>query len=198
MQHPAVATPRETTVLYQRLLASCATHQPPQNAALEQTLAQITAAWISGHTALPATMGLSEHDYLTLLQRHFPTFTPPTTIPQQPLEATRLEELEELTVLLQEGRSGNHPSEIILARIIAAASLGVQHLWQDLGLEDRTQLTALLHHNFAPLAKRNDRNMKWKRFFYKQLCDNAGVYSCRVPSCELCSDTHLCFAGDPR
>jgi nitrogen fixation protein NifQ len=46
------------------------------------------------------------------------------------------------------------------------------------------------------LKARNDRDMKWKRFFYKQLCNQEGVYTCRSPSCEVCADYVRCFGPE--
>ena len=59
------------------------------------------------------------------------------------------------------------------------------HLWQDLGLPARGELTALMRRNFPTLAARNVKDMKWKRFLYKQLCEAEGIYTCRAPSCQV-------------
>jgi nitrogen fixation protein NifQ len=53
-----------------------------------------------------------------------------------------------------------------------------------------------MERNFPSLAARNDKNMKWKKFFYKQLCDAEGIYVCRSPSCEVCVDYAQCFAPE--
>jgi nitrogen fixation protein NifQ len=68
--------------------------------------------------------------------------------------------------------------------IIVASCLGNDHLWQDLGLWSRAQLSAMLHHNFPTLAVKNDKDMKWKKFLYKLLCEAEGIYICRAPSCD--------------
>lgn len=36
--------------------------------------------------------------------------------------------------------------------------------------------------------------MKWKKFFYRQLCEQAEVLICKSPNCAVCSDYSLCFA----
>ena len=43
---------------------------------------------------------------------------------------------------------------------------------------------------------RNDRDMKWKKFLYKQLCDRAEINACRAPSCSVCSDYARCFGPE--
>jgi len=74
--------------------------------------------------------------------------------------------------------------------------MATAHLWHDLGLWSREDLTALMRRNFPPLAGRNLKDMKWKRFLYKQLCDAEGIVSCRAPSCEICTDYHVCFESE--
>jgi nitrogen fixation protein NifQ len=74
--------------------------------------------------------------------------------------------------------------------------MAADHLWQDLGLPTRSELTALMRRNFPALAARNVMDMKWKRFLYKQLCEAEGVYACRAPSCQMCTDYDACFAPE--
>ncbi|GBE11207.1 nifQ [bacterium BMS3Abin12] len=50
--------------------------------------------------------------------------------------------------------------------------------------------------NFPELAARNDRNMKWKKFLYKQLCEREGIHACRAPSCQVCIDYAQCFGPE--
>ena len=70
------------------------------------------------------------------------------------------------------------------------------HLWQDLGLWSRKDLGTLMQLNFPQLAARNDKDMKWKKFLYKQLCIAEGIYTCRAPSCEVCADYQHCFGPE--
>jgi nitrogen fixation protein NifQ len=49
---------------------------------------------------------------------------------------------------------------------------------------------------FPALAARNDRDMKWKKFLYKQLCEREEIFICRSPSCAVCSDQRLCFGPE--
>ena len=74
-----------------------------------------------------------------------------------------------------------------LAAMIARRAMEPNHLWEDLGLRERSELTRLLSRHFAPIAARNTQNMRWKRFFYRALCEfgrlrdvyDTGLY--RVP-----------------
>jgi nitrogen fixation protein NifQ len=83
-----------------------------------------------------------------------------------------------------------------MAEIVSAGCMGDDHLWQDLGLWQRPDLSRLMLNNFKPLAERNDKDMKWKKFLYKQLCDAEGIYVCRAPSCEVCTDYDNCFGPE--
>jgi nitrogen fixation protein NifQ len=38
--------------------------------------------------------------------------------------------------------------------------------------------------------------MKWKKFFYKQLCEREGVNACKAPSCAACDDYSKCFGSE--
>ncbi|MBK1698987.1 nitrogen fixation protein NifQ [Rhodovibrio salinarum] len=79
-----------------------------------------------------------------------------------------------------------------LARIIARRSLGTRHLWEDLGLTRRAEIGDLMRRHFAPLAARNP-GMRWKKFFYRTLCEQEGVLLCKAPNCQDCADYRLCF-----
>ncbi len=38
--------------------------------------------------------------------------------------------------------------------------------------------------------------MKWKKFFYRQYCEQAEVLICASPSCARCSDYPACFGPE--
>jgi len=106
----------------------------------------------------------------------------------------RSDELDDVRILLIDHRQHRSPSEYWIATIIATGCMAPDHLWSDLGLFSRQFLTQMMELNFPTLAARNDKNMKWKKFLYKQLCAQEGIYICRAPSCEECADYAVCFA----
>ena len=114
---------------------------------------------------------------------------------QQLLELRR-DEWQEIRDLLLNSRRGEDTAEIWLTNIIAAGCLGGNHLWRDLGLPSRAALRDMLLHNFPVIALRNDRDMRWKKFFYKQLCEQQGGYVCRSPSCDQCPTYQDCFGDE--
>ncbi len=80
-----------------------------------------------------------------------------------------------------------------LAAIVARRAMEENHLWEDLGLPDRTSLRRLMERHFASLAERNTGNMRWKRFFYRMLCEEEGLSHCTSPTCGSCPDVDRCF-----
>lgn len=113
--------------------------------------------------------------------------------------ATRGDEIDDLVALLVEHGNPTAGSATALqhmARSVAVACLGDDHLWQDLQLAARSELSALMTHWFPRLAAKNDRDMKWKKFLYKQLCEREELFICKAPSCGQCSDHGLCFGPE--
>jgi nitrogen fixation protein NifQ len=83
-----------------------------------------------------------------------------------------------------------------VAETVALACLGDNHLWQDLQLPSRAELSALMRHWFPALVARNRADMKWKKFIYKQLCEREELLICKAPSCAVCCDRGLCFGPE--
>jgi nitrogen fixation protein NifQ len=83
-----------------------------------------------------------------------------------------------------------------LAAMIARRAMEANHLWEDLGLRNRAELSRLLSRHFAPIAARNIKNMRWKRFFYRVLCESDGFVMCSTPVCTDCRDFDLCFGEE--
>jgi nitrogen fixation protein NifQ len=106
------------------------------------------------------------------------------------------DEFPELLELLLENRSEPSEPAAWLAYATASAAMGEHHLWQDMGLPSRQHLSDFLHARFSALAARNTGDMKWKKFFYRQLCERAGVPICKSPHCAGCSDYAVCFGSE--
>ncbi len=112
---------------------------------------------------------------------------------------SREDEVEDLMALLMEHSdpsAGPEAERHHIARLIACASLGDAHLWQDMGLPSRDALSLLIQRWFPALAARNVDNMKWKKFFYRQLCVKEEILICKSPSCAACGDQALCFGPE--
>ncbi|WP_157271479.1 nitrogen fixation protein NifQ [Azohydromonas aeria] len=113
--------------------------------------------------------------------------------------AARDDEVQDVRQLLLDHAdpAAGTPAEIeSLAETVAVACLGDNHLWQDLQLASRAELSALMRHWFPALVARNAGDMKWKKFLYKQLCEREEIFICKAPSCSVCTDHALCFGPE--
>ncbi|WP_245271918.1 nitrogen fixation protein NifQ [Mesorhizobium sp. LNJC391B00] len=146
-------------------------------------------------TATEAT-GLSRAELRDVLVRCFPAF---------PINAFALEEgsepepdLEEelLRGLLLAHARPDDKASARFAKIIARRAMRNDHLWQDLGLFSRSDLGCLLASHFPTLAAGNTQNMKWKKYFYRKLCEAEGFSLCSSPSCRDCNDFESCFGPE--
>ncbi|MGZ5051857.1 MAG: nitrogen fixation protein NifQ [Methylobacter sp.] len=160
-------------------------------------LAQIIASWQAGEGVLPDALGLAETQFLALAKAIFPGYLLDSNAASgMKLDFSRMLEKQDLEQLLRRHAAVQGDEAEWLIGIIVAACLGSDHLWQDLGLWCRGDLSAMLRHNFPELAASNSKDMKWKKFLYKQLCEAEGLYVCRAPSCEVCQDYHKCFGPE--
>lgn len=146
--------------------------------------------------------GLAARDLQALHVRYFPgvrgglarCFEPPAGGDGCP--ALRADEFDDLVALLLEHRASDAEETRWLAHAVATACLGDNHLWQDMGLSGREAISLLLRSHFTALHEKNTGNMKWKKFFYKQLCARAEVNLCKAPSCRVCDDYPKCFGPE--
>jgi nitrogen fixation protein NifQ len=178
-------------VLYGRLMVGAA------GLPNDELFARMLTSQAAGNGVLPPGLGLYPENYAKLLARHFPMVEiagelPP---PRRP-EERRLTERQDLIDLLLDHRAVVDPSEVWMAEIVAAACMGGDHLWQDLGLWSRADLSRLMLENFPHLAAKNHKDMKWKKFLYRQICEREGVYLCPAPSCQVCADYAKCFGPE--
>lgn len=184
-------TGRETQAIYAELMGRCRGHPN------DHGLACIHATWMSGSGCLPDRLGLTPIAYARLRHYHFPGTRAGFAIGgYRGIDPGRRAECEDLRSLLLRHRAGRDESEEWIADIFVAGCLGNDHLWQDLGLWSRQDLSALFRHNFPMLVERNAGDMKWKKFLYRQLCLQQGIYVCRAPSCEVCQDYWNCFGPE--
>ncbi len=108
----------------------------------------------------------------------------------------RMDEYEDLIGLLLDHRSSIGPATEDVAFWVAAACLGDNHLWQDMKLNSRDELSDFMRTHFRPLFEKNARDMKWKKFFYKQICEREGFRLCKSPTCGGCVDYDKCFGPE--
>jgi nitrogen fixation protein NifQ len=95
-------------------------------------------------------------------------------------------------------RFRTEPSRLnsLLSLLVARRATRPNHLWQDLGLMNRGELSRLMQRHFVQLASRNTQDMKWKKFFYRMICREEGFRMCVAPSCSECGDFNGCFGDE--
>jgi nitrogen fixation protein NifQ len=111
----------------------------------------------------------------------------------------REDEVDDVRSLLldhADPQAGNPAERAAMAEHVALACLGDNHLWQDLQLASRAELSALMQRWFPELVARNHADMKWKKFLYKQLCEREALFICKAPSCDVCTDRPVCFGPE--
>lgn len=182
--------------IYERLMeASSAAHSAEDR----HVLASIVA--IAAHEApvgasLATTLGLDSEPLRATMQALFPGA--PEFFADQPPSAMSPATVEERSVrdLLVRFRTPSSALAPLLAVLVARRSMRPNHLWQDLGFGSRGELSGLMNRHFAPLARRNSQDMKWKKFFYRMTCSEEGFSLCMVPVCGECSDVSACFGDE--
>ena len=102
-------------------------------------------------------------------------------------------ERNQLIALLTQYAHPDSPDAMLLSIVIASACLASGHLWKSLGLCHRARLRELLTENYPELVAKNTADMRWKRFFYRSLCENGGDYVCKAPNCVDWSSYSECF-----
>lgn len=106
------------------------------------------------------------------------------------------EEEDQVRSLLMSHRADDRRETRWLAAIVARRAMRANHLWQDLGLADRSWLNELLRRFFPDLHAGNTADMKWKKYFYRKLCELEGFVLCTAPSCRECCDFDRCFGAE--
>jgi len=181
--------------LYSRLMAGPSGGDPFDRHLFACAIAMVVS---TSDRPLSIALGLSPECLAALVGRYFPHA--PGLLAgiiaighdDQPIAP----EEPDLRALLLEHRTRGLLEEEWLAHVVARRALGANHLWQDLGLTTRADLSGLMRRHFTGLAELNHRDMKWKKFFYRELCQREGVLICKSPNCEVCADFALCFGAE--
>jgi len=191
--------PDIAAVTYQKL-----TGRDPTDAAItdnddfdQHVFASILAVAATEEGAVAERAGLAADELAMLMAQWFPTARGVAAAWGREADAgADDDETAMVRDLLLARRSSSGDASRWLAAMVARRSMEPNHLWEDLGLRDRTELTRLLTRHFGPIAARNTKNMRWKRFFYRMLCEDDGFVMCTTPVCTNCNDFSVCFGDE--
>jgi nitrogen fixation protein NifQ len=160
------------------------------------------ATLLSAHNE-PSLLGLSREQLAALYRRHFGAMQPPRVglSIRSEEQAGFVSALEAFLVSHAHTSSAADMADMgdvdCLASIIAHACLRPDHLWRDLGLSGRDDVTAMLSRYFPALVARNVDGMRWKKFLAQELALSLGLEPHPAPGCPGCEDFGFCFGDKP-
>jgi nitrogen fixation protein NifQ len=191
------AVPRPDTPIREQFYQDCKRHLIRITPTTEW-ICQMLASWQAGLGALPDGLGLPVADFMALQKTYFCSPAIRYRAPSgQPGNFERMLERDDLIrYLFGHAIHPERDETRWITYILVAGCLGDDHLWQDLGLWSRRDLSQLIGCHYPAIAQANSQDMKWKKFLYKQLCEAEGIYVCRAPSCALCVDYPRCFGPE--
>ncbi|SRR5271166_1207191 len=149
----------------------------------------------AGGASLTDALGLTGRELARLLATRFPLGALPFPLWREG-EPEVADEEALLRELLMRNRAREDESACWLVAILARRSMRDDHLWQDLGLFSRAELSELLKRHFPALHAGNVKNMRWKKYFYRQICELEGFSLCAAPHCSVCADFQSCFGDE--
>jgi nitrogen fixation protein NifQ len=146
-----------------------------------------------GRGTLPDLLGLDRAALAAVAARWFPA----ADLPDRDAERAEPPADQQAVAMLLRWRGGPQGIEgLWFADILARRAMETRHLWEDLGLPSRPALGALMVRRFPRAVALNDRGMRWKKFFYRQICSDAAFSLCLSPTCDDCPERSDCFAPD--
>jgi nitrogen fixation protein NifQ len=162
----------------------------------------VAAREVRGELAL---LGLTSGQLTSLTQRHFCADVAlslgqsAAQIPAVTAEDTRTAYAASMRAFLIAHASAEVDGEDVrcLASIVAHACLRPDHLWRDLGLSGRDDVTAMLERYFPELVARNVEGLRWKKLLARELALATGAVPGPAPGCPGCEDFGFCFPPAP-
>jgi nitrogen fixation protein NifQ len=202
-----------------------ASRPAPLRAPLDARVAERTTKWLAAATdaALPDTqlfatliaardvrdelalLGLPQSVWRALLARHFVHAAELAAVPAPwsalpPVDTSEhaafVDTLRALLLTYSSSTVDANDAHC-LASIIAHACLRPDHLWRDLGLAGREEVTWMLTRYFPTLVGLNVDNLRWKKFLAQQRALSLGLQPGPAPGCPGCEDYGHCFPDHP-
>ncbi|TKC90360.1 nitrogen fixation protein NifQ [Trinickia terrae] len=156
--------------------------------------AKLVAARAARHDEV--LLGLSMGQWSALFARHYARTAAPSLRAAAAIsDAAHGEFVPALRALLLAHASAdvNAGDAQCLASIVAHACLRPDHLWRDLGLSGRDEVSAMLERYFPALVARNVANLRWKKFLAQELALSQGNAPGPAPGCPGCEEYGHCF-----
>lgn len=157
----------------------------------------VAAREVRGERAL---LGLSASELVALAARHFAADA--LAVPSQEAVTLLDEKHAAFAIAMRDFLIGLAAPEVdaadtrSLATILAHACLRPDHLWRDLGLSGRDDVTQMLTRFFPEVVARNTANLRWKKLLARELALSYGGVPGPAPGCPGCEDFGFCFPDD--
>jgi len=117
--------------------------------------------------------------------------------PARGMDAAQTEFTRLLRALLDTWAAPGAGTTPWVSSVLTQACLRPDHLWRDLGLSGREDVTFLLARHYPGLVMRNVRNLRWKQFLAYSACEQAGLPPAAAPGCPACEDYGFCYPDMP-
>ncbi|WP_454726763.1 MULTISPECIES: nitrogen fixation protein NifQ [Cupriavidus] len=143
-------------------------------------------------------LGLDEAEFWRMLEQCFPGARAAGWAPESaPVDAAALPcEFPDLVAMLVASGDASRPAMRWAAHALACGCFGGSHLWQDMGLSGRHDVSRLLREYFPALHAANTTDMKWKKFLYHELCRRLDLHPCPEPRCTGCDNYAACHGAE--
>ena len=140
-------------------------------------------------------LGLTSQQFVSLWRKYFPDIDVAVAVSKVSSAVSVDPDLVNLLLgfIPDPEEPVNRLSGSLLAQILAARAATPGHLWVAMGLFERAELGAAIKCHLPALFAANHQGMRWKRFFYRQICEQQGGMLCKSPVCGECSEYELCF-----
>ncbi|SIT47723.1 NifQ [Paraburkholderia piptadeniae] len=169
-------------------------HAPHRDAADTVMFARLIGAKLASGEL--RHLGLAREGLEALLSRHFPGGRLPHSAPERIAPSEHQPFVDAMRALLLRHEAAipaaDHDAQC-LATIIATACLRPDHLWRDLGLDGRDDVTDILTRHYPQLVARNLDGLRWKKFLARELALAQGRAPAHAPGCPGCEDYGFCY-----
>ncbi|SAL06314.1 hydrogenase [Caballeronia calidae] len=141
-------------------------------------------------------LGLGSAELAALFARHFPRFKIDIALPIAVISSPHRQFISELRDLLLSHdvtAAVSSDDAHCLAAIVATACQRPDHLWRDLGLSGRDDVSAILARHYPRLVARNVNALRWKKFLAQEVALAHGRPATFAPGCPGCEDFAHCY-----
>lgn len=177
-------------------VALCKLFLPGGDELAQRAMAGVIAAANGGQLPLFAsTLGMRFDEFSAILTDEAKGCMRPSPLHAKLLAGWLPELFPHLVEMFWSKQSCDDKINWWVAHAIASACFGQRHLWQDLGLRGRNELSRLLEERFYWLYVSNIHALKWKMFLFHELGKRLGMPALTPPGCGACDQYRQCFGS---